>query len=69
MVMTQGIDPSERSGEIKPDDLAIDVLGRCPLPSPVSRHLGERGGLERVVFAVFGEDARRAFEAVLAEGG
>ncbi len=43
MVMTQGIDPSERSGEIKSDDLAIDVLGRCPLPSPVTRHLGERG--------------------------
>lgn len=43
MVMTQGIDPSERSGELKADDLVIDVLGRCPLPSPVTRHLGERG--------------------------
>src|SRR3954466_6728890 len=29
------------------------------------RHLGQGGGLERVVFAVFGENARRAFEAAL----
>ena len=28
----------------------------------VRRHLVEGGGLERVVFCVFGEDARRAFE-------
>ena len=28
----------------------------------VRRHLGEGSGLERVVFAVFGDDARRAFE-------
>ena len=25
------------------DDLVIDVLGRCLLPSPVASHLGERG--------------------------
>jgi O-acetyl-ADP-ribose deacetylase len=31
----------------------------------VRRHLDEGGGLERVVFAVFGDDARRAFEAAL----
>ena len=43
MVMTQGIDPSERSGQLKPDDLLIDVLGHCLQPSPVTRHLGERG--------------------------
>jgi O-acetyl-ADP-ribose deacetylase (regulator of RNase III) len=32
----------------------------------VRRHLGAGSGLERVVFAVFGEDALRAFEAALA---
>jgi O-acetyl-ADP-ribose deacetylase (regulator of RNase III) len=31
----------------------------------VRRHLAEASGLERVVFAVFGEDARRAFEGAL----
>ena len=31
----------------------------------VRRHLNEGGRLERVVFAVFGEDARRAFEGAL----
>ena len=31
----------------------------------VRRHLDEGGGLERVVFAVFGEEARRAFEGAL----
>lgn len=31
----------------------------------VRRHLHEGSGLERVVFAVFGEDARRAFEQAL----
>ena len=35
--------------------------------SEVRRHLAEGGGLERVVFAVFGDDARRAFEEALAE--
>ena len=34
----------------------------------VRRHLDAGGGLERVVFAVFGEDARRAFEGALAGG-
>jgi O-acetyl-ADP-ribose deacetylase len=34
----------------------------------VRRHLGQGGGLERVVFCVLGEDGRRAFEAALAEG-
>src|SRR3954454_20534274 len=33
----------------------------------VRRHLAEGGGLERVVFAVFGDEARRAFEEALAE--
>jgi O-acetyl-ADP-ribose deacetylase (regulator of RNase III) len=33
----------------------------------VRRHLAEGGGLERVVFAVFGDGARRAFEEALAE--
>jgi O-acetyl-ADP-ribose deacetylase len=32
----------------------------------VRRHLAAGSGLERVVFAVHGEDARRAFEAALA---
>jgi O-acetyl-ADP-ribose deacetylase (regulator of RNase III) len=37
----------------------------------VRRHLSEGSGLERVVFAVFGEEARRAFEQALAapDGG
>ena len=34
----------------------------------VRRHFAERSGLERVVFCVFGEDARQAFEEVLAAG-
>ena len=33
----------ERIGQFKADDLAIDILGRCLLPSPVASHLGERG--------------------------
>ena len=32
----------------------------------VRRHLDERGSLELVVFAVFGADARRAFEEAVA---
>jgi 6-phosphofructokinase 1 len=28
---------------LTPADLAIDILGRCMLPSPVTGHLGERG--------------------------
>ena len=35
----------------------------------VRRHLDAGSGLERVVFAVFGEDARRAFEEALARSG
>ena len=35
----------------------------------VRRRLDAGSGLERVVFAVFGEEALRAFEAALAEGG
>jgi O-acetyl-ADP-ribose deacetylase (regulator of RNase III) len=34
----------------------------------VRRHLDAGGGLERVVFAVFGEEARGAFEGALAGG-
>src|ERR671919_571646 len=33
----------------------------------VRRHFGQGGGIERVVFAVFGEDARAAFEAAVGE--
>jgi O-acetyl-ADP-ribose deacetylase (regulator of RNase III) len=33
--------------------------------SEVRRHLEAGSGIERVVFAVFGEDAKRAFEAAL----
>jgi O-acetyl-ADP-ribose deacetylase (regulator of RNase III) len=33
----------------------------------VRRHLAAGSGLERIVFAVFGEDARRAFEDALRE--
>jgi 6-phosphofructokinase 1 len=42
MVMTQA-DQSGRNARLLPQDLAIDTLGRCLLPSPVTRHLGERG--------------------------
>ena len=35
----------------------------------VRRHLEAGGGLERGVFAVFGEEAQRAFKAALAAGG
>ncbi len=34
----------------------------------VRRHLDEGGALERVVFCVFGQEARRAFEGALAGG-
>jgi 6-phosphofructokinase 1 len=43
MVMTGGIHPDERADRLTPDNVAIDILGRCLLPSPVARHLGERG--------------------------
>jgi O-acetyl-ADP-ribose deacetylase len=35
----------------------------------VRRHLAQGGGLERVVFCVFGEDAGRAFEEAVAASG
>lgn len=35
----------------------------------VNRHLATGSGLELIVFAVFGESARRAFEQALAGGG
>ena len=40
--MTQA-DQGGRNARPLPQDLAIDTLGRCLLPSPVTRHLGERG--------------------------
>ena len=42
----------------------VDEAARIEVEE-VRRHLDERGSLERVVFAVFGEDARRAFDAAL----
>jgi O-acetyl-ADP-ribose deacetylase (regulator of RNase III) len=35
----------------------------------VRRHLDEGSGIERIVFAVFGEDAREAFERAVDESG
>jgi len=35
----------------------------------VRRHAEQGGGVERVVFAVFGEEAREAFEEAVAAGG
>jgi 6-phosphofructokinase 1 len=34
---------TEGSEGLKPEDVAIEVLGRCLLPSPVAGHLGVRG--------------------------
>jgi O-acetyl-ADP-ribose deacetylase (regulator of RNase III) len=45
---------------------SVDEAARIEV-GEVRRHLAEGGGLERVVFAVFGDDARRAFEEALAE--
>src|SRR6059036_512642 len=45
----------------------VDEAARIEVEE-VRRHLAEGGGLERVVFAVFGTDARRAFEEALANG-
>ena len=42
----------------------VDEAARIEVEE-VRRHLNEGGSLERVVFAVFGEDARRAFEGAL----
>ena len=36
-------DLGESAGPLTPADLAIDILGRCLLPSPVAGHLGARG--------------------------
>ena len=44
----------------------VDEAARIEV-GEVRRHLAAGGGLERVVFAVFGDDARRAFEVALAE--
>jgi O-acetyl-ADP-ribose deacetylase (regulator of RNase III) len=50
-------------GGFPPDEAArIEV-------EEVRRHLEEGSGLERVVFCVFGEEARRAFEGALASRG
>ena len=43
---------------------SVDEAARIEVEE-VRRHLSESEGLERVVFAVFGDDARRAFEAAL----
>src|SRR4051812_49017333 len=44
---------------------SVDEAARIEVEE-VRRHLSENEGLERVVFAVFGAEARRAFEAALA---
>ncbi len=44
----------------------VDEAARIEVEE-VRRHLQEGSGLERVVFAVFGTDARRAFEEALAD--
>jgi O-acetyl-ADP-ribose deacetylase (regulator of RNase III) len=43
----------------------VDEAARIEVEE-VRRHLAEGGGLERVVFCVFGEDARRAFDEAVA---
>jgi O-acetyl-ADP-ribose deacetylase len=45
----------------------VDKAARIEVDE-VRRHLGEGSGLERVVFAVFGEEARKAFESALQAG-
>ena len=40
--MTQNDHHDEDMARLTPDDLAIDIVGRCLLPSPVAGHLGER---------------------------
>ena len=51
-------------------------VGRFPIADAarieveeVERHLGAGSGLERIVFAVFGADAKRAFDAEMARPG
>jgi O-acetyl-ADP-ribose deacetylase len=46
----------------------VDEAARIEVDG-VRAHLEEGSKLERIVFAVFGEDARRAFEAAVAEKG
>ena len=41
--MTETDDHDEGMGRLTPADVAIDILGRCLLPSPVAGHLGARG--------------------------
>ena len=41
--MTEDEHSAEGLGRLTPDDLAIDILGHCLLPSPVAGHLGARG--------------------------
>ena len=66
----------EQSDELGAKSLALVAFGTGVGGFPVEeaarievdevrRHLDEGGGLERVVFAVFGENARRAFETAL----
>ncbi len=40
--MTQDDHRDEGTARLTPDDLAIEIVGRCLLPSPVAGHLGER---------------------------
>jgi O-acetyl-ADP-ribose deacetylase len=46
---------------------SVDEAARIEVEE-VRRHLSESEGLERVVFAVFGTEARRAFELALSGG-
>ena len=41
--MTEDDHLDERLGRLTPNDVAIDIIGRCLLPSPVAGHLGARG--------------------------
>ena len=41
--MTEDDHLDERLGRLTPDDVAIDIIGCCLLPSPVAGHLGARG--------------------------
>src|SRR5918996_4989374 len=66
----------ERADQLGARSLALVAfgtgVGRFPVNEAarieveeVRRHFGQGGGIERVVFAVFGEDARAAFEAAV----
>jgi 6-phosphofructokinase 1 len=43
MVMSVGDDTDVCMSRLTPGDVAIDILGRCLLPSPVASHLGQLG--------------------------